>query len=398
MLDRPVLKAQLTPPLALWRLPSTPSLFLLACALSIPVVALNPSALAGDPSIYRERVVDLLGGSLPYLESNFEHLPLAIVPMLAAWLLGGWFGSYAYTASFALLMSGALLGTAIMLDQIGEQLHLRRVGARWLLLAGPLFPLVLFRSDPWSVLLATAAWLAMLSGRRRRAVLWQVLAVLAKGWPVVLSAADWVRGRRRRALFVALTSLALFGVLLAAPGFRGARAFSGIHTDTVVGTTMAVARVLSGEPVGRFDAAGAIYLSAPDWAVLVNASLGIGLAGLALLALRLPVTPMRATKLTGALVVAVLIGSPLFSPQFVLWPTPFLAVHPWRSVRMLTLAVASLTLVFMLGWNPMYEGSLWWLAITNLRNGLLLALGAVTAWSVGHDTRQKRRRSLVGVS
>jgi len=87
-------------------------------------------------------------------------------------------------------------------------------------------------------------------------------------------------------------------------------------------------------------------------------------------------------RLLAAAVVALLIGSPLLSPQFILWPTPFLALHPSRGVRLTALLTSLLTLLYMLGWNPGFEGDLWWVGVVNLRNSVLVVLGVMTALAV----------------
>ena len=89
-----------------------------------------------------------------------------------------------------------------------------------------------------------------------------------------------------------------------------------------------------------------------------------------------------AVKLLSAAVVALLVGSPLLSPQFILWPTPFLALHLNHTVRGTAIAVSVLTLVYMLGWNSGFEGDLWWVGVVNLRNIFLVILGILTAWTV----------------
>jgi hypothetical protein len=87
-------------------------------------------------------------------------------------------------------------------------------------------------------------------------------------------------------------------------------------------------------------------------------------------------------RLLSAALVALLVGFPLLSPQFILWPTPFLALHPDKTVRGTAIAVSALTLIYMLGWNSGFEGDLWWVGVVNLRNIVLVALGVMTAWRV----------------
>ena len=71
-----------------------------------------------------------------------------------------------------------------------------------------------------------------------------------------------------------------------------------------------------------------------------------------------------------------------FVVLWILWPTPFLALHPDRMVRGVAVLVSSLTLIYMLGWNPGFEGDLWWVGVVNLRNIVLVVLGVITAWFV----------------
>lgn len=362
---------------------STSGLFLLVCLLSLLVVWLNPTALSGDPAIYLSRLAAFLAGDLPYLEAQFEHLPLALVPMVLAWALGGWIGPGFYTGIFAVLMAACLWATALLMDRIGEQLSSPRADLRWLLIAGPLFPLVLFRFDPWPVLLAAAALTALLAGRERATLGWLSMGVLAKGWPLAIAVVVWLRGRWAKALVLVSLSLAFFAALWLLPEFRSGREFTGIHTDSMIGSVLALVRAVAGDPVGRFDAAGAIYLEAPPWALLINADIGLILMAIALIRVRMPLTDSESVSLSAALVVALLVGSPLLSPQFILWPTAFLALHPSRTIRYLGCAVAATTLIFMLGWNPVYEGMLWWLPLVTLRNLLLLALGVLISWNIG---------------
>jgi hypothetical protein len=111
-------------------------------------------------------------------------------------------------------------------------------------------------------------------------------------------------------------------------------------------------------------------------------SIGVALLVLALYRVERKHTWEGSMRLLAAALVALLVASPLLSPQFVLWPTPFLALHPSRGVRITALATSLLTLVYMLGWNPGFEGDLWWVGVANLRNVVLVVLGVLTALAV----------------
>jgi hypothetical protein len=166
------------------------------------------------------------------------------------------------------------------------------------------------------------------------------------------------------------------------PGFSQARQFSGIHSETLVGGVFTIARLRSGTDLGLINEAGATYISVPVWATLLNLTLGVLVLAVAMVRLRPGFSWEGSIRLMAAVVVAFLVGSPLLSPQFILWPTPFLALHSDRMVRGTAVAASAFTLVYMLGWNPGFEGDLWWVGVVNLRNLVLLALGAITAWTV----------------
>jgi hypothetical protein len=353
------------------------------CVVTLPLVALNVEALLGDPTIYRNRLLAIFSGGVPYVDTTFEHFPLAAVPMVVAWILGGAVGPGAFTAVFASLMFACLLATTLLVDYVGEHSGIAQAGRRWLVLVAPILPLVLFRYDPWVVALVAAGLASAVAGQDRKTALFQLTAIAAKGWPIVLAVPDWLGGRRLRAAASALVAVALVGSLVALPGFRSVRSFSGIHTDTVVGAWLTLFRSLAGEPVRRLDAAGAIYVEAPAWTLVVGLNLGLAIAALALMRISPPVTREAAFALTGALTIALLLASPLLSPQFILWVVPFLALHRDRRVHVLGFAVVALTALFMLGWDPLYEGRLWWVPVLHLRNVALLVLGVAVAWSVG---------------
>ena len=360
----------------------TGRLFLGVVMLSSFVAFFRQAELAGDPGIYRDRMALFFDGNLPYVDFFFEHLPLAIVPMGLAWLLGGAFDLLAYTLIFALLMASCLGVTLWLLERTGDRLAAYQPGMRWLAIAGPLFPIVLFRSDPFPVVLAMAGLYALVFGKERMAVSMEVAGILTKGWPVVLSMPEWWRGHRLRAVFLGVGTVGLAAILVSLPGFTQSRQFDGIHSESVFGAFFTLARVSSGSPLGLINDAGATYVAVPTWATVLNLSLGVALVVTALARLKPEFSWEGSVRLLSAAVIAILVASPLLSPQFILWPTPFLALHPNRTVRGLAIAVSALTLLYMLAWNPGFEGDLWWVGVVNLRNIVLVAVGVLTAWTV----------------
>ena len=343
--------------------------------------------LAGDPEIYRTRVALLFDGNIPYVDFFFEHLPLALVPMALAWLLGGAFDPGIYTVVFAILMVVCLAATLVLVEKTGERIGAVDAGMHWLVMAGLLFPIVLFRSDPLPVVLAAAALYALIEGKERMAIGMELSGILTKGWPVVLALPEWWRGQRWRAGLLVFVAFGLIGLLSTLPGFTESRQFSGIHSETVVGSAFTLARISSASSLELINDAGATYVSVPVWATVLNLTFGFALLLVALFRLRPEFSWEASVGLLSAGVVALLVGAPLLSPQFILWPTPFLALHPNRTVRGTAIVVSVLTLLYMLAWNPGFEGDLWWVGVVNLRNLVLLALGVMTAWTVSETTK-----------
>ncbi len=100
----------------------------------------------------------------------------------------------------------------------------------------------------------------------------------------------------------------------------------------------------------------------------------MALVGAALGVLRSSYRVDRSVAMTGAFVVALLVMSPLLSPQFVLWVLPFAALTSDRRTWRLGLAASALSFVLIAYWRAMSEGALWWWLLLNVRNLLLFAL------------------------
>jgi hypothetical protein len=351
--------------------------------LSVVVAVLRPEQLAGDPRIYRERMLFLFAGEIPYLDFYFEHLPLAIVPMAVAWLLGGAFHPVAYSAIFAILMAACLFVTVPPLVRTGKRTGVTSPATRWILISCPLFPIVLFRYEPLVVLLAVLAIDGLTREDDRHNMTAAIAGVLTKGWVAIVAIVEWLRGFPLRAVALVATTIAMFGLLFALPGFYRVREFGGLHSESVFGGGFIQWRVVTGQPFHLISDAGATYVAVPSWAVVVNLIIGLVVLAIALYGARGEFAWPKGIRLLAAATLAILIGSPLLSPQFLLWPTPFLALHSSVAVRRLGIAATALTLLYMLGWNPGFRGDLWWVGVMNLRNLVLIALGMVAALSVG---------------
>ncbi len=324
----------------------------------------------GDIAVYQSRIDTMIGGAFPYVdawpyvETDFEHLPLSLLPLLTAHGIGRILGDPPLGATLSLLNTVILALVLSVMARAGNAGERPDAARRWLFLIIPLLPVLLFRLDPVSLLFASAGLVYILRDQAGAAWTSAALGVAARGWPVVLAWSMWRRRRHGAAsMLLAATALMAAGLLLL-PGFREPRAFAGIHVETVAGSLLATLRLAAGADPSISVAANAQYVDAAMWVVLAN-----GVAGAAVVAAAFIVGKPRdeATQLA-LLAYGVILVSPLLSAQFVAWPTIFVALTARGPVRLVA-ATGALTTLLLLLWAPM---SLWWETLLVLRNGMLL--------------------------
>lgn len=343
-------------------------------AASLAAVALAASLpetiLAGDAEPYRARMAELFAGKVPYFDFAFEHLPGMLIPMAAAWLLGGASGLTGYAYALAAVSLACLLVTSFLLLRIEAVLAVDGLTVRWLLLTVPLLPFLLFRNDSWSVLLMVGGiWLAM-GGHRLGSSAALGLGVLSKLWPAVWIVPQWWEGRKRSAVVLAV--LALGGLFITvSPGVQSIQDPQGLHTETLMGSLFGLARSINGADLGLTNTA-AVYIDAPVWALLVDGLVGLGLAVWALRRLRHPFSWASGLLLAGSLVGAGLIASPFFSTQYAAWIAPFVAVN--RRLTRPALLISAASLVLIVSWFRLFDGEVWWWSLLVARNLLLVVV------------------------
>lgn len=341
------------------------------------------SVLSDDPWTYLERWEEIRSGDTPYTDMTFEHLPLTLLMLVLAGVVADFF-DIRYVTVFTSITAVLAFGTAYAVYRIGLNLGDRRAVARLIILMTPLLPLVLFRTDLVPVMFAAFAMLAWISGRGSQGTASAMAGILAKGWPVLLAVSEWWRGRRVRAVVLSVFCLGLAVFLMLLPGFQSGRAFSGIHQETVLGSLMLFWRHVTGADLGIIYEAGAIYLKASSWELVANLAIGAVLGLWALTGMRRSNFNWRgAHVLASALTLSLVVGSPLLSPQFLVWPVAFLALVAGRRVLILSTAVSGLT-IFLIGFWA--NEAAWWSALLVVRNVMLVALAFVVARSaaMGH--------------
>ena len=332
--------------------------------------SLPDTILAGDAEAYRARMAELFSGKVPYFEFPFEHLPGMLIPLSAAWLLGGSSGLSGYAFALAGVSLICLLATSFVLMRIELAVPSEGLTIRWLLLTVPLLPFLLFRNDSWSVLLAMLGiWLAI-DGRSGASKTALGLGVISKLWPAVWAVPQWWSGRKRGA--VVLGVMASAGLLVtASPAVQAIQDPQGLHTETLMGSVFGMVRSIAGSDLGLTNTA-AVYIDAPGWAIVVNLVVGLGLGAWSLRRLREPFTWEGAFLLAGALVGAGLIASPFFSTQYVAWIAPLVAIH--KKLTRPTLLISVVSLVLIITWFRLFDGVVWWWSLLVARNLLLVGL------------------------
>ncbi|MDJ0339104.1 glycosyltransferase 87 family protein [Cryobacterium sp. PH31-O1] len=337
--------------------------FAIVHLLLIVLALFGPGYPLGDVVVvYRGWAANAAAGNLVGITEDFVYPVLALVPILAAFALGG----PAYLATWWLLVTGLNAGAFWVLVRS----H-RAAAWWWLAFLGLLGPIALLRIDAVTVPLCIVALLWL----RRRPLWGTVLLTIAtwiKIWPVAALAALFVASklRWRMLLLAAAVTASVIGVAASLSLSRG----SGLHVLSFVAeqagrgiqieSPVAVPwlwQVALGVPgsfiyydqqILTFQVAGAgiTAVSAAMTALLALAAGAVLLLGLRAQrrgACILAVLP----PLTLALTVTLIAFNKVGSPQFISWlaaPIIFGLVlngRAWRAPALLGLALAALTQV-----------------------------------------------------
>ena len=337
--------------------------------IALPAVWGDPMFNSGDSQLYAAAMDVMFRGEIPYLDFDFEHLPLTILPMAAAHAIAVVTG-LPFTYSFMAITLAMTFVTGLLVARIGEDLGVGDAGRRWVMMVAPMLLIIPFRIDALSVMLTVAAVFYAIERHETASLAATIGAILSKGWPVVLAATDWWRGERRRARAVVVFTVALGVLLIATPGFRAARSFIGVHDETLSGSLVVVSRLLTGHDPQIVHSAGAEYVVAGTWAVLLNLAIGGAITLASLTVLRRAFSWRGGIALIAAMTYGVLLASPLLSAQFILWPIPFVALTGSRRGRVLLTTAASISVVLAAVWFP---GTIWWHTGWLVRNLVLIA-------------------------
>ena len=317
----------------------------------------------------------------PYLEERVEYTPLAV----------GVFRVLAPATGSRIAFGRTMVGLAIAADIGIATVLVAAFGARaamlYLLVTLPILSLSYSRIDLLPTLAVVVAVAALSRSRPLAAVAALLVGVALKMWPLPLSAL-MVRAADRRVRRTAMTALGLLGPVTllgmwhGAAGSRGLlqiatfRGASGWQIESIVGNAV---MVLTGRRSLRFEAGAARigYLTnaVTGGCLLVGAELACGLAWIGAGGGRIGVTWLSSVG-------ALLMWSPLLSPQFMVWLAPGAAIA-WIEGDYLAATCATVAIALTGAYWPHYmeilSGSRWVYAIT-ARNVVLSAM-VLAAWT-----------------
>jgi len=289
----------------------------------------------------------ILAGGMPYRDVAIEYPPLSLPVFLLPALLGG--GGYErYRGFFEVLMTLCGMGVVPLVVATVARLGARRsdvVAAVVLLAASPLLigPITISRYDLWPALLTAGAVAATVFGRRRVGFALLGLGILAKVYPAVLLpillAEAWRRAGRREAL-IGLGIVAAVGAAVMAPFVLASPSGAldpflrtlarPLQVESLGASLLVLVHDITGLPIrpvvfgfGSYNLDGALPQAL---ATLQSVAMLVGIVAVWALALRGSLGPRRfVLAVAAAIVLEVGLGK-VFSPQYVLWLVPVVAV------------------------------------------------------------------------
>ncbi len=331
-----------------------------------------------------------------------EYPPLALIAFTLPLLLGGGFGMTAYVLAFNALMLAALAGTALLVRRIAPDTLAESLFVLWTALGATTIALVRFDAVP-ALLVALALALAWRAPSRWAYPL-LALGTLLKLYPLLILAAlalwDWRRTRATAdrwwwAQGLAVAAAVIAVLQLAANALSGQRGIpwlsvQGARPPQIESTAAGLVWLLAvlggrGGTLQPQSVQRAVAFIDPLGLPLARLTLAVALVGIAWGLWRtLTARGTLAMNLAGMLL-ALLGGANIFSPQYLLWATPLVALAvvdlpaPRRLILAWTVACALTTVIYSVGYLagwPAHAGG--WLALFMT---LVLIRDGVVWWS-----------------
>jgi uncharacterized membrane protein len=386
-----------------------PTLVLLLAppVLLVLIVGLAPEPirliLAGDLAVYRRYGLQVLGGSIPYLDFNVEYPPLALLPMTVPLLAPppGGIDDIGYIWRFALVQGAlAVIAGWLLFEVTGRS---RTTLVLWAVLVGLAWASVALRYDLWPVLCVLVA-VVVVERNPGAAGVALGLGTMLKLYPIALVPVlvVYALARRDRAgcvrLLVGCTSVVVIVMgatwVLAGPASLQWLVYQqerGLQIESLGAGLLLGLHVMAGRPIDVAYAFGSVQVRAPGSDLLVAASpialavlLGVVTAVAALRFrwddARLGRVPSSSLYLASAAAIAVLlVGSKVLSVQYVIWLLPFAILLPRRLGWLLVAITALSTAIYTTDYTALWRLETPIIAALLVRNVLLVL---VLAWLV----------------
>lgn len=338
-------------------------------AVALPVLT-GQKIFYADVEAYFQTAGRLAADHLPYRDFVWEFPP-GTIPVLGLLPLSH-YNLVRFSVAFVAVMIAFEVGSMYKLRRLaGEQGHL--VEWFWLVVAVPLGALAYFRLDFISVFFAAWALGALCDPLKRG---WAVVGgVAAKLWPIVFTVPLLVQRRYDAVAAILSASAALGGAwyLFSPQSFldffdygRG----KGFQVESLPGAALLM---LGNKPEFSF---GAWNVSAGSLGLLEAALPCAFVLGAAVLTIWGWRQSLNLVALAGVLTLLLLVTSRVLSAQYLLWLAPFgaLLFAKFRVQGYLLAGATALTLLMLVYYRALLEGSQWLPILLNVRNVLLLVL------------------------
>jgi Glycosyltransferase family 87 len=359
-----------------------------------------------DLFVYRTAAAPMLDGGLPYRDVFFEYPPLAAPVIALPGAIGT--GEQAYRLAFAGLALALLAALAVLAGHLAARTGGSPRRAMLAVAAAPLLTGAMVRThfDLAPVALTLAALLLLCAGRPRFGTAVLGLAVVTKGFPLVVApvALAWLLGRGERrsavhgaaalAVVIALTGGAALAV--SASGTVDAVRYQLDRPLQVESLPATAAGALDALGLGQVRAVashrsdGLEHPAADALAAMGSLALAAAIALLAAAAARAP-DARRLVLASLAAVAAFAAFGRVLSPQYMIWLVPLAALaFAWRMRALAGVTAGAIGLT--LAWFPARYFDLVAreplpLAAVALRNSLLLCVLALAFRELGLSPR-----------
>jgi uncharacterized membrane protein len=260
-------------------------------------------------------------------------------------------------------------------------------------------PVLAWRYDSFPALLTALGLLALVRSRAAWAGVWLGLGAVAKIYPIFLLglfAAYYLAGGERRSLFRLLCAGVTAAALVMAPfrliapdqwlSFLAYHQERGFEIESSVAAALWLAHVLDWVPAVVVYNFSAFHISSPiasSFQQWTGPVLMLAVGGTILFYLERfrgeanCTASVRLKTLATATLVVLLVSvivSKVFSPQYIIWFIPFVALLPWRAVVVFLVIEALTIYVYPFHFRELLDGALVPTLAVNCRNLLVIGL------------------------